>query len=741
MKDKRIAFISTWPPQTTGIAEFSYSLLANREEYDVFTFGSTNESNVRLWFEVLSRDYYAVVFAVGNSDHNIELLSFLGKYASLAGKDTRIIIQLHDPTILSVCDAVLGKGYCAKWYKAHGIIPTLMGIGRLSTEYKLTGIGALLDHCRVDGFLVHSRFAEQLVKQELGLFGVDKPIIRLFMPCFEEFRPYSEKRLYDVGVFGVLGDSKMSLETLRALQRCKEEGLIQNACLAGYNVNSFIRDHADLDFSFITCFDKPSHSDYLEIVSQCGAGIQLRRHSSGESSAVLPILMSFCIPAVVSDIGSFREYPDSLSVKIDNNGSNVTRRIQGALKSVLDTRPLNDKFREEWIRHRPSVFLDVIESKIKEVKVSKHTPLKRVSKVREAPANSPSVKHYPGLSSADLVIHCGGYKTGSSAIQYSLATSRQVLEGEGILYPLTLSDSSYQAVHHSLFSLLRQGGTSEVINSFLERLECEVFATKRSIDSIILSTEKLSRLTEIDTLTEISRHFKSISIVYYVREPLSLSISSVVQSIQGSSVVVHPCAMRAGDYACQSSSIKAFRELQRRLDSKGISCQLHIKPYIREELRNQDSVSDFFATIGRCDLINVVERAGWDQNPSICGNLLYTKLMLNLALVNNPIIDVEKRAAIHDLFWQIGGLSPRRFFGSTRLPDNIFELHRKRHIPETRCLEGLGFRFKEPLNKGMFAPMIDDSFNDEIDLIRSKLSEEIKELGIDATALLRFLDR
>ena len=60
-----------------------------------------------------------------------------------------------------------------------------------------------------------------------------------------------------------------------------------------------------------------------------------------------------------------------------------------------------------------------------------------------------------------IIMHIGMPKTGSTAIQFALAKSRENLLSNGILYPVNPEPFSNQVKHMLYMSLLRQGDAGQ----------------------------------------------------------------------------------------------------------------------------------------------------------------------------------------------------------------------------------------------------------------------------------------
>jgi len=72
-----------------------------------------------------------------------------------------------------------------------------------------------------------------------------------------------------------------------------------------------------------------SSDEYADWVGRTSLALQLRRHTNGESSASVAETLAAGIPTIVSDLGTFSEYPDHVVVKVPADIS------AGALSEVI----------------------------------------------------------------------------------------------------------------------------------------------------------------------------------------------------------------------------------------------------------------------------------------------------------------------------------------------------------------------------------------------------------------------
>ena len=221
----------------------------------------------------------------------------------------------------------------------------------------------------------------------------------------------------------------------------------------------------------------------------------------------------------------------------------------------------------------------------------------------------------------ELVLHIGRHKTGTTAIQWHLAEHAY----PGLNYPRSgrvRPDGRVQPGHHTLARTL-QDPASELSGN-LRRIQLGIRWEARRSETLVLSSEGFQNLDR-SGIERVERFVASLrpkrfTIVCYLREYLSYAISAFQQSAQ-SNPGVHDFIAYAegvGDIDL-SASVAEWRRIG----------DVVLRPYDRTLLKEGDAVTDFLALLGRQPVIDPTSVA--DRNPSISGNLLLTKVVLNEA--------------------------------------------------------------------------------------------------------------
>lgn len=205
-----------------------------------------------------------------------------------------------------------------------------------------------------------------------------------------------------------------------------------------------------------------------------------------------------------------------------------------------------------------------------------------------------------------LFLHVGLNKTGTSSIQNFLGKNREKLSENGVLYPkLFLQDGA----HHKI---------SDPRNfSLIDRLHDEA----ADAHTVILSSEALYQDVNLPRIVGALKDF-DIKGVIYLRPHIPLLTSWYQQNVQAGN-----CTAQLSNYLYYQKF--SYTDMLRRLERLFGFNNLLIKIYDRDLLLNGDSVEDFMATCG-LELKDDYSMNLWENNPSVSGNLLYMKKLLNL---------------------------------------------------------------------------------------------------------------
>src|SRR6185437_15701113 len=234
------------------------------------------------------------------------------------------------------------------------------------------------------------------------------------------------------------------------------------------------------------------------------------------------------------------------------------------------------------------------------------------------------------------VLHIGTNKTGTSTLQDYLGTQRPELLSLGIWYP---EIGSFPYAHHDLAYAIKKNDFGEY------GLSHDLISEERAPEgttTTIVSSEAFHTIRDVESIAAIFPPDRT-TVVLYLREHLSYLASWYREAAQARDIT---CSFF--DFA-QIFGYSLSEMVDRWQAVYGEN--LRVRQYERDKLVNRDIVSDFFATA--FNSAPPVIRDFQDRNPSISGNLLFLKLVLNHLLTPE-----DNNAIVHELS-TLATLEPR----------------------------------------------------------------------------------
>lgn len=341
-KKPRIAFFSPLPPTHSGIAGYSSSLLDPLAEHyaiDLFhdaraypftrfqrpRFGTFDH---RLFNRLDNlRPYHAVIYQMGNSPLHNFIYDHLLKRPG--------VVVLHDLALASFHyeRAIQSAGGLSQFrrlldppshFEPHlrlfSSAPESMVRGLTESGFDMN---APIIHAS-SALIVHS----QQALQRLGPFAADKAFVipQGAEPIVEIDRTAARNRLglpnnaLIAACFGIIHPSKLNAEAVEAfapLALARPDALL---LMVGEEADDGLaRDKAQaLGLTDRVRFlGRPDDRAFLDLVAATDLGLALRRPpTNGETSAALLALLRSGVASLVTDTGSFAEYPEGVVRKI-----------------------------------------------------------------------------------------------------------------------------------------------------------------------------------------------------------------------------------------------------------------------------------------------------------------------------------------------------------------------------------------------------------------------------------------
>ena len=225
-----------------------------------------------------------------------------------------------------------------------------------------------------------------------------------------------------------------------------------------------------------------------------------------------------------------------------------------------------------------------------------------------------------------IYLHIGRHKTGTTAIQHFLASNRERLMAQGIIYPPT-QGPAWENAHHGVWMALRQRTSSLSQASARSPIDLHEFARHlRQAPNAIVSSEAFQELNPSDLVDVFSPD--GTTVVVYLREQLDYLLTAYAQEIQ-SNLDARPFAEFVEDGAA-TLDLNYGRFLAAWADVFGEE-NLIVRVYDRDRLKNGSSVDDFMDALGFGSLAGFTH-SGDDQNISLSAPLTVTKRLLNRAI-------------------------------------------------------------------------------------------------------------
>jgi len=312
----KVAFFSPLPPAKSGIADYSAAVLAClRRLADVETF-----TEKAAQFDP-SR-YDAILYQLGNNPYHTFAYETALEYPG--------VVVLHEANLHHLlADLTIRRGDWDGYLREvevnagpDGLAYALRHVRTLERgpQYDIPMLRTILDRSRA--VIVHSD-AVGCVVREHGFTG---PLAKIPHGAWVEqadrmayrARLGLEERAPLVGIFGFLKPYKRIAESLRAFRRLVRVVPEARMILVG-------EAHEELPLASmihsLNLSERVRHLDFVPIedfngyLDACDIVLNLRFPTVGESSGTLLRALGMGKAVVVSDIGSFREFPDEICLK------------------------------------------------------------------------------------------------------------------------------------------------------------------------------------------------------------------------------------------------------------------------------------------------------------------------------------------------------------------------------------------------------------------------------------------
>ena len=313
----RIAFLSPLPPAKSGIADYSEALLeALKPLAQVDAISSAAQP-----FD--AAQYDIAIYQVGNNAHHDFVYEAALKYPG--------VVVMHESNLHHlICDLTIRRNdwdaYVAECEYNGGPAARAFAqrVRALEVGPDYDGVRMtrrLLESAR--GVIVHSRY----MREEMRAAGYKGPVAVIphgaWIPPVDRMayrhRLGLDETIPLIGIFGFLKPYKRIAESLRAFRRLVGVAPTAKMILVGephpeFPVEGMIRSMGIETSARVIGF--APIEDFVGYLAACDIVLNLRFPTVGESSGTLLRSLGLGKAVMVSEVGSFQEFPDDVCVKI-----------------------------------------------------------------------------------------------------------------------------------------------------------------------------------------------------------------------------------------------------------------------------------------------------------------------------------------------------------------------------------------------------------------------------------------
>jgi glycosyltransferase involved in cell wall biosynthesis len=339
-----VAFVTPLPPAVSGVAEFSFGLIAELRDYcDVHAFAdgtcfvaaelgpprAPDGVEVLPVRRLLEQErarggYDCVVYCLGNSEFHTGALAQLRHRSGIVLAHE---VRLTDLYALSVDEPGAAPGGFAACLEAmYEGLPLGTGAeGRITPE-AAERMGVLMAAevvALADRFVVMSHFAADRVRLDVDAEHADRVLVLPFggRDVVEDATP-AEARAPLVASFGIVNEIKQNALLISALpairERCPEASLaFVGPCADGERVRLTELAAALGVSDHVVVTGAVTDVEYASWLDRAAVAVQLRRTANGECSATVADCLATGAVAIVTRIGASRDLPAGGVVGVD----------------------------------------------------------------------------------------------------------------------------------------------------------------------------------------------------------------------------------------------------------------------------------------------------------------------------------------------------------------------------------------------------------------------------------------
>lgn len=361
---KKLAIFTPLEPSRTGVAEHMHTilpLLSERFECELFVDDSDASPSgtdphlnpeIRIWnhaeFPGRAEQYQAVVYQLGNSKHHSYMVPYLRAYPG-----TVVLHDLNLHGLTGECTLLKGDGngylsVVAEEYEDRAIEVMQSMLNGAHTEVVVNRYYLK----NAESIVVHNDFAKQHL-QDKGFSNV--VVCRLPVEL-----PVMVSMLFDrhfvFTSFGRVAENRQIDKVLACVRRLIDQGIsdIRYWIVGEWESRSkerldeMVRDLQLEDY--VLFYGYVPKTKYNALMSQSDVCVSLRYPTHGETSQSLLDALANGKPTIVSDVDSFREFPNGAVYKIQQDAT-MEDRLYEAMLALYEDKNLRKTMKQQARGH------------------------------------------------------------------------------------------------------------------------------------------------------------------------------------------------------------------------------------------------------------------------------------------------------------------------------------------------------------------------------------------------------
>ena len=338
---KRIAIFTPLPPLKSGISDYSYALideLAKSIDVDIYIdkgylAKAFQKTNIHIYsykkFKNNVKKYDEIIYEMGNSTFHTYMIPYIKKYKG--------IVELHDGNYFSLINYLFtNKKITKKEYK------DIVSHDKENLNKQITR-NYFIDNAK--SIIVHNEY----LKKEILKTNITK-VISIPLFCKSLNIPInSSDKVFNITSAGYIHENKRSFEIVQAFKLFSDKVNNSHLYLIGEahdkeyknKIIKYINENNLNEKVTITGFIDDLN-EFLKYMQKSTISLNLRYPFQGESSGSLSQYLSLNIPTIVNDVGSMKEFPNDVVIKIPpkEEMDNEVEVIYQTLKKFYDNQTL-----------------------------------------------------------------------------------------------------------------------------------------------------------------------------------------------------------------------------------------------------------------------------------------------------------------------------------------------------------------------------------------------------------------